>query len=402
METRVLIVEDEPRWAEQVESCLSGIAPGLLSARGIDRIFFTRAASKESAVRALAEAAEAQKPFEVLCLDLGLPPHDGEPDPGHPHCGLAVLDYVRSRGGASSVIVLSKLEDPALIVSAYSGGVVKYLFKSDDERAMESLRNMFIWCCDSLLEAQTQKVLRNRERELTAWAERALRDHLVGRFVRTAESLLFEFQRLESDLRTAPIGREKLHLDILLGMRRRCFDSTIAEYRAECSGTGAGEDAAGAEPSRVMLEGMLVCLISTNRPCFLSRRTEVTSPPSGETALVSYGGDLAVIMSELLLGGISERPAVSGGGSAGNIVVSIEKAAKDGPVNVLVKDNLTRIPQDTAEALNRGVAPPDAAPFSRAWGLHVVQHLAQCRGGGIKVGYDEATASNLVAFQTPV
>jgi DNA-binding response OmpR family regulator len=100
---RVLVVEDEPDIARHIAAALAGAGM----------------ACDHAATRAEAEAALAATPYDAGVLDLGLP--DGD--------GIALLRWLRARGSALPVLILSARDSLESRVSGLDEGADDYLVK---------------------------------------------------------------------------------------------------------------------------------------------------------------------------------------------------------------------------------------------------------------------------------
>jgi response regulator of citrate/malate metabolism len=107
---RVLVVEDEPLAAEAHAVYVGRLA-------GFE--LFGRARTGQEAYRAVAAAASAGTPIDLVLMDMNLPD-------GH---GLDVSRRIRSAGLATDIIAITAVRDLENVRGAIAAGVVQYLIK---------------------------------------------------------------------------------------------------------------------------------------------------------------------------------------------------------------------------------------------------------------------------------
>jgi len=107
---RILVVEDNPRYAQLIEQMLG------------DDFATDRAPTLGDAVAAL----QHERGYSCILLDLGLPGTDR----------LDAVDAIRALAPDSPVVVLTAMEDSELALAAMKGGVQDYLYKGDVEPEM--------------------------------------------------------------------------------------------------------------------------------------------------------------------------------------------------------------------------------------------------------------------------
>jgi len=103
---RVLLIEDEPRLAQQIAALIRSAGFGVVIAD----------------TQATASQAVATQAFDIMVLDRGLP--DGD--------GLDVLKRLRARGVSTPALVLSALGEPIQRVAGLRGGADDYMAKPFD------------------------------------------------------------------------------------------------------------------------------------------------------------------------------------------------------------------------------------------------------------------------------
>ncbi|MDF2719209.1 MAG: DNA-binding response regulator [Paenibacillus sp.] len=173
---KVFIVEDDPDWIKAMTAFLN---------KEEDLLVVGAAASREEAVRLAGTLA-----FDVALMDIGLTPGrlDGI------YAAMELLDLRQAK-----VIMLTSLEDEAVITQAFTAGAVQYVLKTDYRTLPETIRRTFRGTnpMEALLkefarlkrEEQLQP-LTGAERELFGLLEEGYSQPQIGRKLFKAESTL--------------------------------------------------------------------------------------------------------------------------------------------------------------------------------------------------------------------
>lgn len=124
---RILIAEDDPASAKYMQGLLSRIGECTVTADG------------QQALEAFAAALDADRPFDLACLDIMMPRMDG-------HEALERLRALESERGIKparevKVIMTTALGDVRSVMGAYKQGATAYVTKPiDPQKLLETIR----------------------------------------------------------------------------------------------------------------------------------------------------------------------------------------------------------------------------------------------------------------------
>lgn len=168
----VLVVEDDASLRDWWCGSLEDMGYGVLSAC--------------SPVEALAIARQAQRPFELAVLDLGLPPH-----PNEPTAGLELLRLLILERPSLKVIVLTGQDEPSIALKAIGMGAFDFLNKpASIQRVREALARAVLF-----LQAEKQLSTDGQARmTLTAPISEGVREFGEAAQERLVRSVLVESQ----------------------------------------------------------------------------------------------------------------------------------------------------------------------------------------------------------------
>jgi hypothetical protein len=247
-----------------------------------------------------------------------------------------------------------------------------------------------------LLAQDSAQILEERIRTLVPHAERGLAHRFGGCFSRFVQSVVAEAEKLESDF------GYRLGLDMQrdphdpLIRRLAALEKSVTERRRdwiELQKELAGEDKG---PQEAVFEDMLDKIVERLLPCLTLKRVDIVKPREGTTRILTFDEDVRTVLTEMMLGGLSELPDHSE--PPGDFEISVSNREQYAEVRFV--DNLVPLPGDLAETINHGNAVSPDGKFGRAWGLSVVQHAA-LRGGG-RLVVEPRTDGNIITYLIPL
>ncbi len=186
----VLVVEDDPSLRDLWCGSLEDMGYAVLSAG--------------SPVEALAIARQAQSPFDLAVLDLGLPPHPNEPTAGLELLRLRILERPSLK-----VVVLTGQDEPSVALTAIGLGAFDFLNKpASSQRVKEALARAVLF-----LQAEKQLSTDGHARvTLTAPIAEGVREFGEAAQERLVRSVLAESQfNVAQAARKLGLTREHLY-----------------------------------------------------------------------------------------------------------------------------------------------------------------------------------------------
>lgn len=430
MEPRVLILEDEKLPRKWLKLIINGIEAEKLSRFGINRFEIDTAGSAAEAYELLMKAVGEGRPYDVLLLDLSVPPGEskqekssGDPDEAlwwmdKPEVGMDVLRYVKRENAVKEVIVYSAYPYYKFIAPAFRLGVLDFIAKSDDEKRTndkESLQKAVLAAWERVLAKESARTLEQRFKTLVPYAEQVLTYQLGKYFSRLIQSVSHEVETMKLDLADRlGLDTEKDTHDPLLwhlfsiqkSVREARLDwNTLPQTRL-----GEEEDEILGE---VIVEDELKKIVGDVLPCLTLKRAKADTPGSGSTRVISFAQDVPTILREIIVGGLGEagERTESGLEKGGEedwpsriedwpVRMNVRVNAADEKAEIRFEDNLLPIDPTAAESINKGLEMTRDSNFGRVWGLSIAQHAA-LRGGG-RLVVEPSQEGNVISYFVPL
>jgi hypothetical protein len=205
-----------------------------------------------------------------------------------------------------------------------------------------------------------------------------------------------EVEKLESDLGgRLGLDMEKDAQDPLV-RRLTAIERSVTDARKEWADLQNELIGKDEDPHEAVVDDLLDKIVEGLLPCLTLKRIEIVRPQKGTTRVLTFQEDVRTVLTEVILGGLSEHPDHCG--TAGKFEISVE--SKERYAEVRFVDNLAPLLGETAETINRGNAINPDGKFGRAWGLSVVQHAALRGGGRLKV--ERKADGNVITYLIPL
>lgn len=376
-EVSVLIVEDDDWQVEGIKSDLDNLLDEKGADSGISRFAVQVAGSLAEAEKLF--AATKDKPFDLLFLDLSLPPRKGSREES-PENGFKILEIVRTREVAKEVLVISRFSEYKNVRRAFQGGALDFLdkpFESADlqERVQE--------CWRRVLAKESDKILRQRIQKLVPYDETKLAHDFSGQFSRFTQNVIDEADEIEREL------SERLQLDA----RRDRQDSLLRHLAAlrEVVRTAKQEWTEALTTLSVLGEGtrkypvgeLLRQIKDELLPCLKVKKVELQIRQNEQPYILSFQDDVRAVLKEIVAGALAELPDFGDRTEINATVAQTGEYAK-----VRFSGDSIRVKPQVAQALKSG-APRQRGDIGQEWGLFIAQHIASRGGGRLQVGGDE-------------
>ena len=409
---RLLIVEDRKSVVNEIKHHLGSLlADEEKSHYGIDDFEFSEAFDFESAMQKLRSARESSTPFTLVLLDLGLPKTEGDPDDEIKR-GFGLLEYAVGKSSiepdsgdekqgsgapaALGAIVISVFQDYPDVVKAFKLGAVDFIGKDLDKNVPgEILRQQVL----TYFKRQVIDILNRRIKNLMPHAQTGLANRLGACFSTFVERVMgqTELLKVEAEERWGldPVrdstDRHIRHLTEL----DHAVKSATNEWRQTQSSL-LGRD----ERERVcVLEASLKELEWRILPCLMLKNVRLsTKRTDAQTRVMSFQEDVPSVLSELLLGAMSEIPDHDD--SENEVRISVGERA--GYAEVRLLDNLAAIPHEHCEMINSASGSSiKRFGYGRVWGLSLAQYVAM-RGGGSLSVEPRGNRGNVITYRIPL
>ena len=402
-DVRMLIVEDEPDSLEPIKRGIELIEEKLRQQWGINSFQANLAGSVEKAEDFLKAANPA---FDIMTLDLGLPLREG----GLPHRdnGQRLLEKIK-KDKAKEVIIISILSEYADVITTIRKGAVDFINKPFLRKMLQT-RVMEAW--KRVLEQESAHILQERIKELALYHERGLAYRYTvsfGEFVsdihrKTGEMEEHVNHRFGLNRKT---GLKDPLIKSLVWLKERIDKAKQSWMKLQVpSLPKLPEDDV---PTAEDVEPMLYELERELMPCLVVKNVRLNILPISNPRIITFQKDVKAVLKEILSGLMAKLPdygpARNGkrpDDDAENLynLITIEISTGNKYAKVKVTDNLTDIPADAAQQINAGSFTVSDQPFSRVWGLSVMQHIAALGGGRLEI--ESREQGNVITFMIPL
>src|SRR5262249_32415857 len=152
------------------------------------------------------------------------------------------------------------------------------------------------------------------------------------------------------------------------------------------------------EPVMAYIEDILREVVDNISSSLTVKGVTVKIPKERETKVISFGRDVRNVLSEIILGGVSELPDQNN--LLKDISITVDKPEKDGKAEVRFADNLNPIHDEKAMEINTGASLKPEDGLGRAWGLSVVHQVAKRGGGHLRV--EPSGRGNVITYFIPL
>ncbi|HPO16574.1 MAG TPA: response regulator [Candidatus Hydrogenedentes bacterium] len=393
MDARVLIVEDRPRQLRGIKALLENIPLEDKVRCGIGTFTVDTASAADEAREALFRAKTAHTPYDIMLLDLSLPSNMNVTHENIEE-GLQILDEAMKNRTSEAIIIISVFDDYAHVARAFIQGAVDFIAKP---YGLDDLQRRFIKCWNNLLRERSQRIIEDRLKTLFPHAEAGLAYRFGVCFSKFLQNTLQGAERVEHELGK----RFGLELDSdtsePLAKHVTGIKAAIKEAREEWQGLQVPLGRNKGEPRVESIEALLSGLREDLAPCLITKQVGVTTPTSGSTQVLSFDDDVAVVLREIIAGGLSEQNDSPRESST----INVQFEQLENHICISFTDTFPPISRDHARLINEmyGIAPDPG--FGRIWGLLVVQHIAWRGGGRLEVDPQEKMG-NIIKYYLPV
>ncbi|HEV2989858.1 MAG TPA: hypothetical protein VG759_15550 [Candidatus Angelobacter sp.] len=381
-------------------------------------------------------------PFDLMFLDLTMPEERG----GNPQLdiGLKLGRLAQQERSAKHIVVLSgQLDDLSvrhimrfLDVNAieieqkvdpeeYIGNVKilkKHLQRVTKKILDETGRDQGVTHLaatgdlSSLLEEdfalESSNILEQRTKDLALYAERCVVDSFGSCFSRCLRDVERSGETIGNEL------LERLGLDLELDSGDRLVQQVLEINRSLKTGRHDWAELQrslgltfDASPERVEIRGILYGLLQELDPCITCKGAILVASDLEDalrsefenTAVISFGDEVRAVLSEMILGAMSECQDFQGAITLKPSISYTNAHGISNPdgdwVEVKLLDNLKLLPSDYVPIINEGAGVLVGERFSRAWGLSVMQHIALQGGGRLQV--ETLRGENTIMYRIP-
>jgi CheY-like chemotaxis protein len=404
MKLRALVVEDDPGQLEGLAFAFRSISETERRRYGIDGITVEKADCARIEREKLEEAAKSEQPFDILLQDLSLPTNPGGKEEGV-RVGLNLLEFAHNSKAAREIGVVSAFTDFESVSTAFLRGAVDFIPKPYDPSYLQG-RILQLW--ERRLMKESARVLGDRFKLLAAESDLIYRVNYLSSFVLTIQDEVGWMRRILSERFGLDAWNNS---DDPLFQHLTTMEKTVKEAREELKDTtgfirllleneesSTRTEVARVEMQAAYLEDILHEVMNVVSACLATKRVIIKNPTGQKTQVISFGRDVRTVLSEIILGGVSELPDQND--LSKDILITVDKIEKDGKVEVRFGDNLNPIADEKAKTINSGVVLPLDGSFGRAWGLSVVHHVALRGGGHLNVAPSEQ--GNVITYFIPL
>jgi CheY-like chemotaxis protein len=423
MKLRALVVEDDPDQLEGLALAFRSISEIERRRYGIDDIFVETADCTQVEREILEDASRSGQPFDILLQDLNLPIHPGGKETGVP-VGLDLLKFAHISGAAKEIGVVSAFTDFDSVLTAFLRGAVDFIPKPCDP-AYLLRRILQLW--ERRLMKESARIFEERFKILVPYAASEFSHLASSCFSTLAQTILQRSdglkrilsERFGLDIKSDPQDSLLEQLSVIeqaVGEAQREWGKTKEIQTLFIKQLPEAFDEKDADPHptnplpqkdetpmEICIEDALHYVVSAVSSCLAFKQVSIEIPEGipeeQKTQVISFGDDVRTVLSEIIIGGISELPDENSLSKDIKITV-VNKAEKGKKAEVCLVDNLTPISYEKAEAINNGASLSPDVSFGRAWGLSVVHHMA-LRGGG-HLNVEPTEQGNVITYFIPL
>jgi CheY-like chemotaxis protein len=391
MQSRILILEDEEAQRLGFASTIRNIAPNDRKEAGIEDFVIDAVGNRDDAIEFLDRAAAAGQPYDMLLLDLAVPPTPAD-DRENPRHGMLVLEHALANRAARVVIVITVLAQYA--VPMFRLGASDFITKSSSDLEVQT-RLLANWT--RLIAREASARLDQRLRDLVGYAEVGLAHRFGACFAGVIQTVDRELDDLSAvvanqfGLDPAQDSHDPF-LRHILGARR-----AVSDGRSEWLRMSGGIEPMTQVRRGVRIDRLLQAALAHLQPCLVSQHIAVEVEGGTGVCVLSFHDDVRAVLQEVLLGTACSMRAF--GLRNGAIRIRVSRAASR--VKVTVVDSAPTIEREDARLINCGLPISAGLYFRREWGLSVVQHVALRGGGKLEIEAAPDETGNVVSYSIP-
>ncbi|HEY6348827.1 MAG TPA: hypothetical protein VI636_05395 [Candidatus Angelobacter sp.] len=393
---QILIVENEASLLGDYHRYITNIGNDALNSLRVIDFDIVEATCADDAKKELVKAAQQNRPFDLLLLDLGLPNHPNPNDPGEPGNGIAVLDCAQEQRAAKEIVVVSALlKEPKNVIEAVHSGAADFVNKLDfrkeyvQEAVLRSLRRT--------VARSSLHIFDHRIRSLVPCSEQSLVYGFGICFSRCIQEVGRAEDAIQGEL------RERLGLDPeqdksdLLVQQLMEIDRSLQSGRQDWvkQQTLLGLSHLPPNAEKVALTQAIAKLEKDLESCLIVKNATIKNDDLMADVL-SFNGDVLTVLSEMILGGLAE---IKEEFPRTNYELMLSAEVQENWVDLRLRDNCTTLKSQDARNINEGATIGPSA-FDRAWGLSVAQYLA-LRGGGRLTVEPRTREGNIITYRIP-
>lgn len=386
---RLLIVEDEEDDRENLLELFSSPEQKYVDAYGFNAFDCDVAVTGSDAEELLKRAVQTMRPYDVLILDLGLPPTAGARE--NKKVGIQILKSLDERACA------------AVVVESVHTGIHTFI---DLLRARTAEFIPKPWESEEMFRTVVQALKIGRERQKNRY-EQLVKDHEQWRLLQSRAQLADRMGRVVSD-GVGKILDEVDHLTDLmynryqldvqrdskdpvceaiqrLGKSARSTSKRFAEARQEVSQFSESLE-------MVCLEDAIATVVKSLWDGLVYRRMKFHGPSDGMHKVRTFRRDVLTVLEEVLF------KAIEASKEGDELRCEVHEDVKHRTMGVSITDQTEPMNESYVKNMfeNRSLIPEDG----RMWGLSMAQGVAGNIGGRIEVRGTEQ--GNTVTFSIPV
>jgi DNA-binding NarL/FixJ family response regulator len=391
----ILIVEDKNIDHLRILDLLGSISDQEKIFHGIKDFECTRVESAKDAEALLSKAAENQKPFDIMILDLELPEYnnassraDMEKDRG---LGLIKM----ARDSVRDIVIFTIFDEYNYLQSALRQGVVNYV----DKKHKEELPLRVLSCWQGILKKDSTSLFEDRVKSLIPYTEKGLARRFSAYFIEFAQLVTITSEDILRYVKERfGLDQKKDPEDFMVRLLKKQADKSTEMENKLKSDLSPGEADENKEPLYLLMEKIHQELL----PCLLVKRVDLNFdfPESEDLSIRTFQNDARAVLQEVILGALSAQPDYPAYSNE-NLYINITAQTKGDQIEIGITDNLTPIPSEDAQKINAGFnySSDPSNKFSQTWGLSVVQQVALLNGGRLHV--KPQTAGNVITYFAP-
>jgi CheY-like chemotaxis protein len=402
MRLKVLVVEDREKVLKSYVNAIQSIIENndLKQRYGITELV-THSASWYSATKEQLQKAISD-PYDIAVFDLGIPeePRTEERDSADDvENGMNLITMAKQTGSVKEIIVnsiFSAYKDS--VSNAFRRGAVDFLSKPVRE---EPLTRAVLTAWERILIKKSASIFEDRIKLLASYAEKGTIYSFSDCFSRLTQSILREIDTSKYLLsERLGLDSEKDIHDPLI-QNNAAIISAVEQARDEWKNLQHKIAFEETKLAPINLTSDLSEIIERLSPCLTAKHIEIDNNVNGEINVLSFNKDVAIILEEIIIGGLSETSTIKTlFDDTHSQVIDITILSSENNIEVCFRDMFAPIPVQIAEQINHGYRIETETRFGRIWGLSVAQQLA-FRGGG-RLEVRPLDLGNRIIYQIPI
>lgn len=402
-EPRILIAEDMENTRRRLQQLFSSPPEEFQQAYAAKGFEVETATTGTEAMDRLERAASSGLPYDVLLLDLGLPPEAGANE--DPQVGLDILEWLhrqREQGEAPAcltTVVESVHTEVPTFLKMIRLGLAHFIPKPFSRSCEEVYRTVARATAAGLERGWHRQRMRGLRSlvdptmsKLHAHAQAQVADQVAKV---TADGIGDILQGLE---RLGALLSDRYQLDpgedaddpvcaALKSVRQAALDTSrrcAVEREALTPDTG--------EVAEVRIDDLVREVLNWLRPGILFKHLAIDGPGDTDETVRTFRDEMRMILEELLSGAIESSKPASG------LSIAVSRDSDGQAVRLVVRDSAEPLSAEVVQRINK--AEPFKPTADRAWGLSLAQRVA--RSIGTRITVEPRKNGNTCTLHVPV